>query len=155
WPVGYYGPYHGTESSMDGTIGALAKQCGVSVETVRFYQRRGLLKAPKRPTSVGAGGGFRRYGEDDVRRLRFIRGAQVAGFTLRQIEELLSLDAGRNRGRVRELATEQIAALDAKIAELQRARRTLQELSRICGSGRPGPCPIIMTFRGTGPDRGE
>jgi MerR family mercuric resistance operon transcriptional regulator len=133
---------------MDHAIGALAKRCGVGVETIRFYQRRGLLKTPKRPTGSGAVGGIRRYGEEDVQRLRFIRAAQVAGFTLRQIKELLSLDASHNRARVRELATEQIATLDAKISELQNARRTLQQLARRCGSARPGPCPIIMTFRG-------
>jgi DNA-binding transcriptional MerR regulator len=87
------------------TIGALANQCGVSVETIRFYQRRGLLKTPKRPIGIGTVGGIRRYGEEDAQRLRFIRAAQVAGFTLRQIQELLSLDASQNRARVRELAT--------------------------------------------------
>jgi MerR family mercuric resistance operon transcriptional regulator len=122
--------------------------CGVSVETIRFYQRRGLLKTPKRPTGFRAGGSIRHYSEEDAQRLRFIRAAQVAGFTLRQIQELLSLDASRNRARARELATEQIAVLDAKISELQNARRTLQQLARRCGSGHSGPCPIIMTFRG-------
>jgi|SRR5580693_8584298 MerR family mercuric resistance operon transcriptional regulator len=129
------------------TIGELAKQCGVNVETIRFYQRRGLLKAPRRPAG-GASGGIRRYGDEELERLRFIRAAQVAGFTLRQIQELLSLDASRNRARVRELATEQIAVLKTRISELQIAQRKLQELASICGSGRPGPCPIITTLRG-------
>lgn len=135
------------------TIGELAKQCGVNVETIRFYQRRGLLKAPPRARSARAGtGGIRRYSDEEFERLRFIRSAQVAGFTLRQIQELLSLDASRNRARVRELATEQIAALEAKISELQLAQRQLQRLASVCGSGRPGPCPIILTFRGHGGD---
>lgn len=74
------------------TIAALAREGGVGVETVRYYQRRGLLDEPDRPTGAGAGGGIRRYGTDDARRLRFIRSAQAAGFTLEQIGELLALD---------------------------------------------------------------
>ena len=80
------------------TIGALAKAAGVGVETVRYYQRRGLLPEPARPP-----GEVRRYGEEDVKRLRFIRSAQAAGFTLNEIGELIALDASddRTRGGVR------------------------------------------------------
>jgi MerR family transcriptional regulator, mercuric resistance operon regulatory protein len=129
------------------TIGGLAKQCGVGIETVRFYQRRGLLLTPKRSKAVEAGGSIRRYGEEDIERLRFIRSAQTAGFTLREIKELLILDASHDRPRVRKLADERVAALDAKIAELQTARRNLRRLSRRCSSTQVGPCPILQTFR--------
>ena len=102
------------------TIAGLAAAGGVGVETVRFYQRRGLLDQPTRES------GIRRYGSEDVRRLRFIRQAQTAGFTLEEIKELL--------------------ALDEKIAELGRARESLQRLARECGQGRSGPCPILTSF---------
>lgn len=89
---------------------------------------------------------MRRYGDEDVRRLRFIRSAQAAGFTLTQIEELLVLDATDDRARARDLAKERIAALDAKIAELEQARASLRRLARECGSGSAGPCPILTSF---------
>ena len=128
------------------TIAALAREGGVGVETVRYYQRRGLLDEPDRPTGAGAGGGIRRYGTDDARRLRFIRSAQAAGFTLEQIGELLALDATDDRARARQLAHEQIAGLDAKIAELEQARASLCRLASECGSGSAGPCPILTAF---------
>ena len=92
------------------TIAALAREGGVGVETVRFYQRRGLMPTPERWSSSGVGAGVRRYGDGDVRRLKFIRSAQTAGFTLEQIRALLSLDAGEDRERARALATERLAA---------------------------------------------
>ena len=128
------------------TIAGLAREGGVGVETVRYYQRRGLLDEPDRPTGAGAGGGIRRYGTDDARRLRFIRSAQAAGFTLEQIGELLALDATDDRARARQLAHEQMAALDAKIAELEQARASLRRLASECGSGSAGPCPILTAF---------
>jgi MerR family mercuric resistance operon transcriptional regulator len=128
------------------TIAGLAQRAGVGVETVRYYQRRGLLETPERPGGAGHGGGVRRYDDDDVRRLRFIRSAQAAGFTLAQIDELLALDATDDRTRARELAKERIAALDAKIAELERARASLQRLAHECGNGSSGPCPILTSF---------
>jgi MerR family mercuric resistance operon transcriptional regulator len=81
-----------------------------------------------------------------VRRLRFIRQAQSAGFTLEEIRELLELDLGTDRQRARELAGSRIAALDARIAELHRARDALQRLADECGAGRQGPCPILASF---------
>lgn len=102
------------------TIAALAREGGVGVETIRYYQRRGLLHTPDQPQGSGTRGGIRRYGSDDVRRLRFVRSAQAAGFTLAQIVELLALDATDDRPRARQLARERIAALDAKIEELER-----------------------------------
>ena len=104
------------------TIARLAQAGGVGVETVRYYQRRGLLTEPPRPQGPGAGGGVRRYGAQDARRLRFIRSAQAAGFTLEQIGELLALDAGEDRGRALALAQERLVELDARIAELEAAR---------------------------------
>jgi MerR family transcriptional regulator, mercuric resistance operon regulatory protein len=122
------------------TIGRLAEAGGVGVETIRFYQRRGLLATPTRE------GAIRRYGSEDVRRLRFIRQAQTAGFTLEEIGELLELDAGNDRPRARELARARIAALDERIAELQRARDSLRTLARECAGGSSGPCPILTSF---------
>lgn len=128
------------------TIGELARRGGVGVETVRYYQRRGLLETPQRPAGGGLGGGIRRYGAQDVRRLLFIRSAQTAGFTLEEIAELLELDAGEDRARARALTQDRIAALDARIAELDAARAALQRLARACGADAEGPCPIISAF---------
>lgn len=122
------------------TIGKFADAGGVGVETIRFYQRKGLLQTPTR------NGGIRRYDGDDVRRLRFIRQAQAAGFTLQEISELLELDASEDRSRARELAKARVEALDAKIAELQRARDALQHLAKECAEGTRGPCPILTSF---------
>ena len=122
------------------TIGRLAAAGGVGVETIRFYQRRGLLETPTRD------GGIRRYDAQDVRRLRFIRQAQAAGFTLEEIRELLRLDAGEDRAAVRALARTRIAALDARIAELESAREALRRLTAECGEAKRGPCPILASF---------
>lgn len=122
------------------TIGKLAASAGVGVETIRFYQRRGLLETPTRES------GFRRYGAQDVRRLAFIRQAQAAGFTLEEIKELVELDATDDRPRARELANARVKALDRKIQELERARDSLRRLARECGSGSAGPCPILSAF---------
>ncbi len=124
----------------DMTIGQLAREGRVGVETIRFYQRRGLLETPRRA------GEIRRYGPETLRRLRFIRSAQAAGFTLEEIGELLALDAGRDHARARELATARIAALDVKIAEMESARASLKRLARACAGHDDGPCPIIEAF---------
>ncbi|MEA3080767.1 MAG: MerR family transcriptional regulator, mercuric resistance operon regulatory protein [Sphingomonadales bacterium] len=129
-----------SQASQPLTIGRLAGAAGVGVETIRFYQRRGLLETPTRDD------GIRRYGLDDVRRLRFIRQAQSAGFTLEEIKELLDLDASEDRARVRELADLRVKALNSKISELERARNALRRLARECGSGTGGPCPILASF---------
>lgn len=122
------------------TIGQLAAGGNVGVETIRFYQRKGLLETPMRET------GIRRYGSEDLRRLRFIKQAQAAGFTLEEIRELLELDSGQDRSRARELARSRLEALDAKIAELGRARQALERLATECGQGGKGPCPILASF---------
>ncbi|GHC84247.1 MerR family DNA-binding protein [Novosphingobium pokkalii] len=130
------------------TIAGLARAGGVGVETVRYYQRRGLIETPRRHNGAGRGGAIRHYGDAHVRRLRFIRAAQAAGFTLEQIGELLALDAShdRDRDRARALAQEQIAALDARIAALEEARAALHKLARACGEGDAGRCPILTAF---------
>jgi MerR family mercuric resistance operon transcriptional regulator len=131
---------------MDLTIAKLAREGDVGVETVRYYQRRGLLETPERTDGLALGRGVRHYREADVRRLRFIRAAQAAGFTLEQIGELIALDSTDDRARARSLAQERIVALDARIAELERARRALRRLARDCASSAAGPCPIITAF---------
>ena len=125
---------------MEMSIGTLARVGGVGVETVRFYQRRGLLEVPPRD------GGIRRYSGDDLRRLRFIRNAQQAGFTLEEIRELIALDAGHDHARVRALAKARIDALDRRIAELGQARDRLLKLASQCEAGTMARCPILSAF---------
>lgn len=120
-------------------IGDLARAGGVSVETVRFYQRRGLLSEPPR------GAGARRYSREDLERLRSIRAAQTAGFTLEEIATLLGLDQ-HDRAAARALAEARIAAIDEKIATLKTMRAALKNLVRDCAQGGDGPCPILGAF---------
>jgi len=122
------------------TIGKLAAAAAVSVETVRFYQREGLLNVPDRQ------GGFRHYGHEYLRRLMFIRKAQAAGFSLNEIKTLLALDSSEDRKEVRALAQARIKKLDSRISELQQARDSLQKLASHCDAGIPGPCPILESF---------
>jgi len=122
------------------TIGKFAAAGGVGVETIRFYQRRGLLAEPDR------GSGIRRYDANDLSRLRFIRHAQTAGFTLDEIGQLLALDATDDRDKARAMAEARIVALDRKIADLQHARDALGQLATECASGSKGRCPIIQAF---------
>ena len=130
------------------TISGLARAGGVGVETVRYYQRRDLLGTPNRPEGGGLGGAVRRYGEEHVRRLRFIRSAQAAGFTLEQIRELLALDTTDDRPRALAMAREQLAVLDERIADLQTARAALHRLAHACGGAQKGACPILVSFEG-------
>lgn len=131
---------------MQITIGKLAAAGGVGVETVRYYQRRGLLPTPVRSGGDGWGGGIRRYDADDLRRLKFIRAAQGAGFTLDEIGELLALEAGDDRVQVRTLARQRIDALDAKIAAMTETRAALARLADQCAASDKGPCPILAAF---------
>lgn len=130
---------------MSMTIGTLARSADVGVETVRYYQRRGLLAEPERPLGGGAGS-VRRYDAHDLRRLRFIRSAQQGGFTLDEIAELLELDATNDRARARALARSRIVELDRRIAALETARSRLQRLAQACGANSTGPCPILESF---------
>lgn len=118
------------------TIGTLARAAGVHLETVRYYQRRGLLAEPKRPPA-----GIRRYGEEAVARLRFIKRAQDVGFTLDEVAELLRLERGCRNAH--ELATAKLAAVERRIADLSRVGKTLRELIRRCEAGKSRGCPII------------
>ncbi len=128
------------------TVSELARAGGVGVETIRYYQRQGLMP---RPGSLGrAGGGIRHYDQQDVRRLNFIRGAQAAGFKLREIARLLELEGETDRSEVRRIARERIAILDREIAEMRRARRALAQLADQCERNDAGPCPILNAFDG-------
>jgi len=123
------------------TIGAVAKACGVGVETVRYYQRRGLLAEPDRPT-----GGVRRYGADSVVRLRFIRRAQDVGFTLDEVKTLLKLGETPNCRGARTLAAQKLEVVKGRLRDLERVRRALTELIGRCDAGRERRCPIIEAF---------
>lgn len=131
---------------MQFTIGKLAAAGGVGVETIRYYQRRGLMGTPVRSGGDGWGGGVRRYDADDVRRLKFIRSAQASGFTLEEISELLALEEGDDRVRVRALARQRIEVLDEKIARMSETRAALARLADQCAKSDKGPCPILAAF---------
>ena len=125
----------------DLTIGKLAEQAGVNVETIRYYQRRGLLEEPKKPL-----GGYRRYPSDTPKRVRFIKRAQVLGFTLDEITSLLRLDAAGACSGTRELAVHKLALIDEKLAELGAMRRGLAGLVAKCGKNQNHACPIIKAL---------
>ena len=110
-------------------IGKLAEAAGVGVETVRFYQRRGLLELPEPRRS-----GYREYGADDVARIGFIKSAQQLGFTLSEIGELLQLeqDSRAQCGDIQQRASSKVRLLDEKIAALQRMRTELARLEACC-----------------------
>lgn len=123
------------------TIGEVAKRAGVGVETVRFYERKGLLEEPERKPS-----GYRQFDEEIVDRLRFIRRAKELGFTLKEIKELLSLklDPSTTCADVKERAEGKIADIGAKIDSLKRMKRALVKVTKSCsGSGPTGECPIL------------
>lgn len=123
-------------------IGELAGQAGVNIQTVRYYERRGILGEPRRADS-----GHRVYDDEAVRVLRFIKGAQSLGFTLAEIDELLGLRrTTAPRPRTRKLAEKRIADIDERIAQLKGMRAALAELLEHCLAGRPGACPILEGF---------
>ena len=120
-------------------IGQLARQAGVPIDTVRHYERIGLLQPDSRLAS-----GYRRYGAAEQKRLRFIRRAKALGFALDEIEGLLSLSASRNVGQIRRAANERLADVERRIAELARVRDSLRQLIAACpGHGRAEDCPIL------------
>lgn len=124
------------------TIGRFAREAGVGVETVRYYQRRGLLPVPAHGATA-----YREYDDALLRRVRFIRQVQAAGFTLEEIRDLLRLDRTRERPRVRRIAARKLGELDGRIRELRRLQRALREVVHDCEHGDPGsPCPIIESF---------
>ena len=121
------------------SIGQLARRSGVPIDTVRHYERIGLLKPAARLAS-----GYRRYGDAEQKRLRFIRRAKALGFTLEEIEGLLSLSASRNIAQVRKTASEHLGDVERRIAELTRVRDSLRTLIAACpGHGRSEDCPIL------------
>lgn len=124
------------------TIGALARAAGVNVETIRFYQRKGLLSEPERPW-----GGIRRYGEADVARLRFVKAAQRLGFNLDEIGQLLKLDDGAHCSEAAELAALRLADVRARLADLAAMEAVLAKLLVECGAreGRVS-CPLIAAI---------
>lgn len=124
------------------SIGKLAVAAGVHVETIRYYQRRGLLAQPPKPL-----GGQRRYSADAARRIRFIKRAQTLGFTLEEIATLLTLDRARACAPTRALAERHRALLAGKIADLTALHAALGRLIDACNA-HPGTarCPIIETF---------
>jgi MerR family mercuric resistance operon transcriptional regulator len=125
--------------ASDLTIGDLAKAAGVNVETVRYYQRRGLLTAPPRPVA-----GYRRYAALEVGRLRFVKRAQMLGFTLGEIADLMRLADDSAREQARELAARKLSLIQRKMADLAAMQRALGALLCQCeASDSPGTCPII------------
>jgi MerR family copper efflux transcriptional regulator len=124
------------------TIGRLAKQAGVNIDTIRYYERNGLIPEPTRRLS-----GYREYGPTDLARLRFILRAKDLGFTLAEIGELLSLSADRDVSGVKRRAEDRLEQVEHKIKELQRVRRGLKTLIDACpGHGDLERCPIIAAL---------
>ena len=122
-------------------IGEVAATVGCNIQTVRYYERRGLLPAPKRTPS-----GYRNYPSDAVRLIRFIKRAQDLGFTLEEIEALLRLrnGQGRRRGEVRVVAEAKMRDIETKLARLQAMHRALNDLVESCARDRASPsCPIL------------
>ena len=128
-------------------IGALARHAGVSVQAVRYYERRGLLPAPPRRAS-----GYREYGPDALERLRFIRRAQGLGFTLAEIADLLALRlrSGTTAADVKARAEHKIRDVEARIQDLERIRDAIRHLAEQCdgGAGPTGDCPLLEALSG-------
>lgn len=127
-------------------IGELAQRAGVGIDTVRYYEREGLLPKAQRLAS-----GYRVYDADDARRLRFVRRAKALGFTLPEIRELLALSGHRqdDMAGMKAAATEKLADVRAKLAELERMRAGLEALIAACpGHGALAQCPILTALAG-------
>ncbi len=121
------------------SIGQLAKRADVAIDTVRYYERSGLLTPSARLAS-----GYRRYGELELKRLRFIRRAKALGFALTEVRELLALGSQDSVAQLKLAAETKLADLDRRVAELQEIRRGLCELVDACpGHGRADDCPIL------------
>uniref|UniRef100_UPI003F4931E9 Hg(II)-responsive transcriptional regulator n=1 Tax=Cupriavidus taiwanensis TaxID=164546 RepID=UPI003F4931E9 len=125
------------------TIGAFAKAAGVNVETIRFYQRKGLLLEPERPY-----GSIRRYGAADVTRVRFVKSAQRLGFSLDEIADLLKLEDGTHCDEASTLAEHKLRDIQGKLADLRRMEAVLTQLVRACHSRRESvSCPLIASLQ--------
>ena len=128
------------------SIGQLAKRAGVAIDTVRYYERNAMLTPAGRLES-----GYRRYGETELKRLRFIRRAKLLGFTLADIRELLSLSDERNVAKVKLAAEAKLADVEGRMAELERIRNGLRTLVAACpGHGRAEACPILNALNEEG-----
>ncbi len=125
------------------TIGRLAKAADVGVETVRYYQRRGLLPVPQ------ALGAVRHYSISLLQRIAFIKKAQALGFSLKEVGTLLDLADGRNRRAIQSITMARLAEIEVKLADLMRMQGALAELLQQCRTrGQPEPCPIIEALVG-------
>lgn len=128
-------------------IGQLAKRTGVPIDTVRHYERVGLLRPAARLAS-----GYRRYGDAELKRLRFIRRAKALGFTLDEIRELLTLSASQNVHSLRKAASARLSDIERRIEQLTRIRESLRQLVTACpGHGRAEACPILNALQQDGP----
>jgi MerR family mercuric resistance operon transcriptional regulator len=127
--------------AADLTIAGVAEGAGVGVETVRYYERRGLIAQPQKRN-----GAYRRYGSEHVKRIRFVKAAQEVGFSLEEIATLLGLQDGANRGQVRRVASARLAQIRVRIADLRRMERVLARLLAECEAGKTPHCPIIETL---------
>ena len=126
------------------TIGRLAREAGVNVETIRYYQRRGLLDEPQKPA-----GGHRRYLPSVLKRIAFIRRAQALGFSLAEVETLLEYSDGTHWKETRRIAQRKLESLLLHIDQLCRMRDTLKALIKQSVDGRgKGKCPIIKSLEG-------
>lgn len=124
------------------TIGAFAKAAGVNVETIRYYQRKGLLLEPDRPY-----GSIRRYGQADVARVKFVKSAQRLGFSLDEILQLLKLEDGTHCSEAAELAALRLADVRARLADLTRMEEALSKLVSECKAHRGNvSCPLIAAI---------
>lgn len=124
------------------TIGQVSTEADVHVETIRYYQRMGLVGEPPRPP-----GGIRHYDRKTVARLRFIRRAQQLGFSLEEVRNLLALDDGQSCRETRVLAEKKLGVIETRLADLRRMQKLLRSLIADCNSGkRPRACPIIATL---------
>jgi len=129
------------------TIGKVAKSAGLGIETVRFYEREGLIKPLARTEA-----NYRLYAEDGIVRLRFIKRAKALGFTLREIKELLFLrvDPDATKGDVKEQIEEKIDDIKQRIRDLKKIQKTLETLDSCCdGHGSADECPILAALEGT------
>jgi len=130
------------------TIGQVAAAADVNIQTIRYYERRGLFAAPRRTPS-----GYRQYSEDAVSRLRFIRHAQELGFSLQDIQELLGLRVrhGAACDVVEQKTRQKIDVVQQRIRDLQRMKRTLEQLAVACAARRPtDDCPILEALEDHG-----
>jgi MerR family transcriptional regulator, copper efflux regulator len=125
------------------SIGQLAKKAGVPIDTVRYYERNHMLAPASRLPS-----GYRRYGEHELKRLRFIRRAKALGFTLADVRELMALSDERSVARVKQAAARKLGDIEARIVELERIRTGLRTLVDACpGHGRAEACPILNALQ--------